>query len=98
MFFQMNMYYYDSKTKALITDKDQIKSGYMKSWFFIDLFSVMPVDQVLLALGNLLVSNCTGESCMKAGYSMLEYSQRARMFRLIRLVRLVRLAELLNID
>eukprot|EP01048_Picozoa_sp_COSAG05_P010477 COSAG05_NODE_925_length_6575_cov_68.709320_2_plen_893_part_00 len=98
MFLHMNMYYYDKKTRKLVTDARKIKTGYLKSWFLVDLFSVLPADQVLLVIGNILIDNCTDSGCITAGWTLLGWSTGARMLRLVRLLRLVKLKDLLNMD
>ena len=95
MLLSMNMYYYDKKTKRLITDRVKIKKSYMSSWFFVDLFSVLPVDQLMLVSGTLLIAYAEDDQIASWGFVLQEYSQAARM---IRLVRLAKLADLLNIE
>ena len=48
--------YYDPKTKKLITDRARIKREYIKSWFLLDFFSVVPADQALFVIGTLLLA------------------------------------------
>jgi len=40
---QFNLSYYDSKYNK-ITSRRMIAKRYLKSWFFIDLISVIPID------------------------------------------------------
>jgi hypothetical protein len=94
----MKTYEYDSKTRQLITDRRQIKKSYMKSWFFIDFFSVVPVDQVLLLIGNLIIDNTSSDEWVTIGFVILDWSLTARMLRLLRLLRLVKIKKLMNVD
>jgi hypothetical protein len=94
----MNMYYYDTKTKKLVTDKAKIKGNYLRSWFLVDLFSVLPADQIMLIVGKLLVVYAHNDQVAETGYLLQESSQAARLLRLVRLLRLAKLAELLNVD
>jgi CRP-like cAMP-binding protein len=97
IFLSMHMYFYDSKTKQLVTNQVRIKKSYLNSWFLIDLFSVLPVDQLLLITGNLMIEH-GNEDVAGIGFEVAASAAAARMLRLIRLVRLARLAKLLNID
>lgn len=49
--------YYDSKTKKLVIDRQKIRRDYLKSWFLLDFFSVVPADQLLFVIGTLLVDS-----------------------------------------
>ena len=44
------MQYYDENA-LLIDDRRQIAKHYMSSWFFLDLATSTPVDQIICALG-----------------------------------------------
>jgi hypothetical protein len=92
MFLQTKMCSYDNKTKKLIHDQKRIKNEYLKSWFLVDFFSVVPADQILLLVGTLLVDNGSPEW----GMVLLDYSVAARLMRLLRLVRLAKIQQLLN--
>ena len=96
MFLQMRMYNYDTKTKKLITDKNQIKRAYLRSWFIIDFCSVVPVDQVMLMIGNIMLANTTSDRGIQWAFILLDLSVTIRMLRLLRLVRLVKIKRLLN--
>jgi hypothetical protein len=96
--FNRHHYYYDHKTKQLVTDPKKIKHGYMRSWFLIDFLSVVPADQVLLVTGNLMIDHGPDASVVSSGYIILAYAGPARMLRLLRMLRLVRLTSLLQID
>jgi len=98
MVMQRRMYNYDDKTKKLVTDKDLIKRGYMRSWFMVDFFSVVPADQVLFVTGSLILSNASSDSGVEWGYRIIEYSVTARLMRLLRLVRLVKIGKLMKVD
>lgn len=94
MFLQTRMCSIDKKTKKLIHDPRRIQRDYLKSWFFVDLFSVVPADQILLLVGSILVENNSPD----IGGTLLEYSVSARLMRLLRLVRLAKIQQLLNMD
>lgn len=98
MFLQMRMCYYDKKTKKLMCDQKEIKKHYIHTWFFIDFFSVVPADQVLLIIGTLLVENTTSVAGSEWGVRLMEWSVTARLMRLLRLVRLAKIRQLLNLD
>eukprot|EP01047_Picozoa_sp_COSAG01_P079619 COSAG01_NODE_15171_length_1366_cov_1.018153_1_plen_269_part_00 len=70
----------------------------MKSWFFIDLFSVLPLDQVLLEIGRWMVKNSSSNKETMVGEELLFWSVEARLLRLLRLVRLAKIKQLLRID
>jgi hypothetical protein len=94
MYLSTHMFYYNKKTKILVYDRQIIKRRYMMSWFFIDLFSVLPVDQCLFLVGNLLISY----EYPVAGYRCIGWGVAARMLRLVRVLRLARLPELIRVD
>jgi len=99
MFLQMRMCSYDSKTKKLISDQRKIKRDYMRSWFIVDFFSVVPADQVLLLIGTIMVENAESMgSNPEWGIYLLDLSVTARLMRLLRLVRLAKIKQLLNLD
>jgi potassium voltage-gated channel Eag-related subfamily H protein 7 len=95
MFLQMRMCSYDAKTKVLIHDQKQIKKDYMRTWFLVDFFSVVPADQILLVVGTVMVEH---DSLFELGSVLLDYSVSARLMRLLRLVRLLKINDLLNMD
>lgn len=94
MFLQTRMCSIDNKTKKLIHNPRRIRRDYLKSWFFVDLFSVLPADQILLLVGSILVENGSPD----IGGALLEYSVSARLMRLLRLVRLAKIQQLLNME
>lgn len=94
MFLQTRMCSIDKKTKKLIHDPKWIRRHYLKSWFFVDFFSVVPADQILLLVGSILTDNGHPDW----GAVLLEYSVSARLMRLLRLVRLAKIQQLLNMD
>jgi hypothetical protein len=98
MVLQRRMYNYDSNTKKLITDRAVIKKGYMRGWFVVDFFSVVPADQVLFLTGSLILNNTTSEQGVEWGYRIIEYSVTARLMRLLRLVRLAKIGQLMKIE
>jgi hypothetical protein len=98
MFLQMKMYIYDTLDGILITDPRQIKSHYLKSWFTIDFFSVVPADQVLYVVGQIMLANSTNRHIVQAGDKCLQLSVEVRLLRLLRLVRLAKIKQLLRIE
>ena len=98
MYMQMRMCSYDKKTKKLVHDPNKIKKDYLRSWFLVDFFSVVPADQILLVIGKLMTEHTTGGANLKIGLYLLELSVSVRLMRLLRLVRLVKLKDLLNLD
>ena len=98
MFLNCYMYQYDEQTRKLITDVKYLKRKYLRSWFIVDFFSVVPLDQVLFAIGSWLVEGGESDDTVTWGYRLLEWSVAARLMRLLRLVRLGKLKKLLNID
>lgn len=94
----MNTYTFDKKSGELITDKKKVKRAYMRSWFFVDLFSVFPLDQVMLLVGNLIMQHGTNDHMIEMGFHLVQFSISARMLRLLRLLRLVKLKQMINID
>lgn len=95
---QMKMYQYDHKTRKLITDRKFLKRQYIRSWFLVDVFAVLPLDQLLFAVGSLLLAYGTHENSVVWGYGLLEWSVTARLTRLLRLVRLGKIKQLFNTD
>ena len=97
IFLQMKMYTFDNMSGKLVTDGGKNKRKYLKSWFLIDFLSVVPLDQVLLAIGSYMISSDSSDG-RAAGESILEWSIEARLLRLLRLVRLAKIGSLLRID
>jgi hypothetical protein len=98
MVLQTRMYSYDAKTKKLFTNKAAIKRDYVRSWFFVDFFSVVPADQVLFLAGSIVLENTNSDSGIEWGYRLIEWSVTARLMRLLRLVRLAKIKQLLQVD
>lgn len=98
MYMQTHMCSYDSKTKKLIHDRRKIKRNYLRSWFLVDFFSVVPADQILLVIGTLMVEYSKGGTNLQIGLYLNELSVSVRMMRLLRLVRLLKIKDLLNLD
>ena len=98
IYLNRHMYSYDSKTQKLITDRERIKKDYMSGWFFIDFFSVFPLDHCLLVAGVIMVDNAESDAVLMWGFRLQGWSVMARMLRLLRLVRLAKLKQLLQAD
>eukprot|EP01052_Picozoa_sp_SAG31_P002277 SAG31_NODE_79_length_27235_cov_6.268868_6_plen_782_part_00 len=77
-------FYYDDQN-VLITSKMKIRTRYMRTWFFIDLFSVVPFDYVALIVGAAINNDM-----------LIELSASLRLTRMIRFLRLARLPKILN--
>ena len=75
-------FYFDDRGHKLVTDAAEIKKTYLKSWFLIDLVSVIPFDRIvaLLHAGN------------------PEQMRSTKMVRLARLARFARLARLTKLS
>jgi len=97
MLVQCNLYQYN-KQGVLEVDRKMLRKRYMRSWFLIAFFSVMPVDYVFLIVGNVLQDNATTDIEASLGAQFLEWSVSVKMLRLIRLVRLTKIASLLNMS
>ena len=77
MYFTFNTVYFDSGTGQWITTRRQIALNYLKSWFWVDAPSSVPVELVDVFVQN----NSLG---------LLRF---LRMFRLLRLLRLLKIEE-----
>ena len=85
IFLNFKAYYYNT-SKMLVTKPNKIRLNYMRTWFFVDLFAVVPADQVVLMIGALM-ENAQVE----------EFSSKLRLIRLLRFFRLVRLPKVLDL-
>jgi hypothetical protein len=85
IFLNFKAYYYNT-SKMLVTKPNKIRLNYMRSWFFIDLCAVLPVDQVLRIVGALMENN-----------QVEQFSNKLRLVRLLRFLRLVRLPKILDL-
>jgi len=82
MYFTFNTVYFDSGTGQWITTRRQIALNYLKSWFWVDAPSSIPVELVDLI--------CAGNS------QQLGLLRFLRMFRLLRLLRLLKVDEYID--
>jgi hypothetical protein len=76
-----NTAYYDANFKV-VEDRKPIAIKYMKGWFFIDLFAIIPFD---LLLGSSADFN-----------QMVKITRLGRMYKLIKLTRLTRIVKFLK--
>lgn len=80
----LRRYYFDDRSHKLITDPATIRMTYMKSWFLIDLISVIPFDRIVAALD-------TGRPEQMRSTKMVRLARLARFARLARLTKLASL-------
>lgn len=73
--------YISKLTDALVTDRKLIRRNYMKCWFWIDVASTLPFDQIAVAASS---------SVSNAHVSTL------RLIRVLRLVRLIKLIKVIH--
>ena len=71
----------DKESMQEITDRKEIAMAYIRGWFFIDLFSVVPFDYVLAA-GNF--------------NQLLRFAKIGKLYKLIRMTRLAKVFKLLK--
>lgn len=48
---------YDEKYYRTITNHKEIAMNYIKGWFFLDLFSILPLDSVFASMGSKVNQN-----------------------------------------
>ena len=72
----------DMETQAVTTDKSKIAKSYMKTWFFVDLISILPIDMINMAGTN--------------ANALLRFAKIGKLYKLIRLSRLAKLFKLLK--
>ena len=75
IFINMRLPYRDRRTGVLVLDSKAIIKRYLKSWFLVDLISVIPFEFITLSVGR---------------GSDLEQLQLLRIIRLFRLLKLLR--------
>lgn len=74
----------DHETNGLITDKRLIAIDYLKSWFWIDLISIIPLDK--------MISNNSGDMLKLAKFSRFaRFTRLIRFFRILRMVKMIRI-------
>ena len=75
--------YFDEIKLTLITDKKVIAKGYLKFWFWLDLVSIVPFDQILMKsngdFGN-----------------MAKFSRVGKLYKMIRMLRMVKMIRILK--
>ncbi|KAI8995967.1 hypothetical protein BC832DRAFT_595794 [Gaertneriomyces semiglobifer] len=81
MFIQMRTPYRDAQTGRLVRDGKAIFLRYFKSWFFLDLVSVIPFEVV--SLGQSETERSTGLTQMR----LLRFLRLARLLKLLRVLR-----------
>ena len=80
---QFRSAFYDDK--ELIIDTRMIAARYMRTWFFIDVISCLPINYVQLIIQHLQEGSTSGNS---------SEAKLFKIFRLLRLAKLLRLARL----
>lgn len=75
----------------IVKDHKSIASHYLRSHFFIDLISVLPIDSILLAVDFETDSELAKVGGVATPDTSLEALRMVRMFRLIRLIKLFRI-------
>ena len=73
----------DETTNTVVTDLRRIAHRYMRSWFLVDLFSVVPFELLSLMPNSKWISN-------------LSVLRLVRLLRLVKLVRLLRTMRILK--
>ena len=84
IFLNFSCFSYDTN-RTLVINPSKIKVNYMKSWFFIDLFSVVPLDMACRLVGELISNE-----------DVILFANKLRLGRLIRFFRIFRLPKILN--
>ena len=79
-----------------VTDRKQIAINYLKTWFFIDLISIFPIDHAIK-----FFMDDGGQSGQAADHNgdlnlLLRMAKMGKIYKLIRLVRLVKLFKILK--
>ena len=74
----------DPENNTIITSKKTIALAYIKSWFFVDLISIIPIDK-FIASGTSRLTQLT------------KFSRFTRFSRLVRLFRIIRMAKMFRI-
>ena len=70
--------YFDEIKLTLITDKKIIAKGYLKFWFWLDLISIIPFDQIL--------KKTSGDFG-----NMAKFSRVGKLYKMIRMLRMVKM-------
>ena len=74
------------KGGALVKSHKRIARRYLKTWFFIDLVSVIPVDNIMMSFDTSGSSNA----------SLLSLIRMLRLLRLIKLARILRASRIFS--
>ena len=72
---------YDDDLGKEITDKRSIARRYLKSWFFPDLISSIPIDRIACLAGSL----DEGQSSMLRLLKIIRFLKMARLFKILRM-------------
>eukprot|EP00241_Pyramimonas_parkeae_P000071 CAMPEP_0114263918 /NCGR_PEP_ID=MMETSP0058-20121206/22851_1 /TAXON_ID=36894 /ORGANISM="Pyramimonas parkeae, CCMP726" /LENGTH=1306 /DNA_ID=CAMNT_0001380401 /DNA_START=267 /DNA_END=4187 /DNA_ORIENTATION=+ len=84
---------YQDEDNVLVMDLSEIRMHYLKTWFLIDIVSVLPVDTALRIQSGTFVCSFYMDGC--AGGDRVggegQYFKIVKMLRLVRLVKLLRL-------
>mmetsp|Transcript_15603 Transcript_15603/g.51245 ORF Transcript_15603/g.51245 Transcript_15603/m.51245 type:complete len:797 (-) Transcript_15603:107-2497(-) len=78
MVLQFNLAYVDSKTNILVEYRPAIAANYFKSWFVVDVISIIPVDVISISMDN------------SGGVNKLRILRIVRLMRLMKLLRIMR--------
>ena len=86
---QFNTGILDEKERVIIMDRRQIVRHYLKSWFFIDFTSSIPIDAILKLI--------EGGNSQGSGSELARSSKMLKMLRLLRLAKLMKLLKMSKI-
>ena len=78
-------YYFDNQ--VLVTKPSEIRAHYLKSWFAIDLVSVLPFDHLVRLFGN----HAGDEENIARSTRFVRFTRLMRFARLIKLAKLTQL-------
>ena len=78
-----NTAYYDENYQ-LIDDRKLIAKKYIKSWFFVDVISILPIEYILKQSSGLQYND------------MIRIVRIGRMYKLVKLTRLVRMLKFIK--
>lgn len=80
----------DKETKELIRDHKKLAALYMRFWFWIDLFTVLPFDSMTLVAPGMFGAECGSSATLVKGVKLV---RTARLFKLIRMMRSSRIIQ-----
>jgi len=90
MFFQFHIGFYEELTNTMVWNKNKIAHKYLRSWFAIDLISVIPFDSISF------ISATLGAEAEAKAFGQLKFMRVIRLMRLMKLLRLIRSARILQ--